>query len=407
MCKKVSISEHGADVRGGGLDGTEKNLPEVWYMLSRKYALVFIVFVLLSLFAGNAFAVVTGECVNCHTMHNSQDNLAMRYDQAGLPAGTSPPTDTLLRATCVGCHSNPDSAETIIMLGDSRVPIVHNPNHEPTNPLAGGNFYWVGNATYGDAYGHNVYGISGIDVAHATGGAPGGMGPGIPPSNDCYHCHTTLATADNGCNGCHQAAHHADDGLDNVTGQGDGWYRFLGDAMIRTLARPGVTGVEDPDWEQTPSPTQHNVYKGTTIEYTNASSLTTNSIGQFCSGCHNNFHHGDAALGNGSKSLSGAWVRHPSDVVLPSDANKEYQYYTTYNPLAPVAKPTIASTTVTDEVVPGVDVVTCISCHRPHGSPNPDMLRWDYLNDCEAGTTDAGQSADCGCFACHTTKDGI
>lgn len=47
----------------------------------------------------------------------------------------------------------------------------------------------------------------------------------------------------------------------------------------------------------------------------------------------------------------------------------------------------------------GVDKVMCLSCHRAHGSPYPDMLRFDY--NMEAG---GGTSTD-GCFKCHTNKD--
>ena len=49
----------------------------------------------------------------------------------------------------------------------------------------------------------------------------------------------------------------------------------------------------------------------------------------------------------------------------------------------------------------GDAIVTCISCHRAHGTPYADLLRWDYSNNCNAGS----DNADCGCFQCHTTKD--
>ena len=44
-------------------------------------------------------------------------------------------------------------------------------------------------------------------------------------------------------------------------------------------------------------------------------------------------------------------------------------------------------------------IVLCISCHRAHGTPYADILRWDY-SSCTAGNP----NANCGCFACHTSK---
>ena len=97
--------------------------------------------------------------------------------------------------------------------------------------------------------------------------------------------------------------------------------------------------------------------------------------------------------------FSGVWIRHPSDVLIPNEG--EYAAYTTYNPLAPAAKQTLtAGMETSDTVTPGSDIVTCISCHRPHGSPYPDMLRWNY-DTCDAGTA----NDECGCYVCHTAKD--
>ncbi len=40
--------------------------------------------------------------------------------------------------------------------------------------------------------------------------------------------------------------------------------------------------------------------------------------------------------------------------------------------------------------------VTCLSCHRAHGTENDDLLRWEY------STQDAGtDTADYGCLGCH------
>jgi predicted CXXCH cytochrome family protein len=73
-----------------------------------------------------------------------------------------------------------------------------------------------------------------------------------------------------------------------------------------------------------------------------------------------------------------------------------------YAPLVPVARPSLAGWTgPNSNVALGTDLVTCLSCHRPHGSPYPDMLRWDYENMQLGGGGDDGT----GCFVRHTTKD--
>jgi predicted CXXCH cytochrome family protein len=350
------------------------------------------------LLAGSAWSAVSGDCVNCHTMHNSQDGTAIEFNgEINEDANAS-----LLKSDCIGCHSNPAGSETILTLGDSRIPIVYNPGGGLAYPsdgstsgtLAGGNFYWV--ATQGDAYGHNVRGISETDqnLPFAPGGFDGGDG--------CNNCHGSMAYTNGGCVSCHLPAHHRDAAGD-IVGQDHGWYRFLGSTMYADLTAPGVMGVESGDWEQTVSSTNHNVYKGTERLYGTSFSMQDNSIGSFCAGCHGNFHHpGYAAPGGGMTNSLGAWIRHPSDVIIPNE--REYADYTTYDPLAPVAKTSLDGS-VTDAVVPGEDVVTCISCHRAHGSPYPDMLRWDYANDCNTGNADT-ETEPCGCYSCHTTKDG-
>jgi predicted CXXCH cytochrome family protein len=139
--------------------------------------------------------------------------------------------------------------------------------------------------------------------------------------------------------------------------------------------------------------TMHNMQDGGAVDAGGPQQALLNNN---CVGCHGNFHHqmNDAQPGD----VSGAWIRHPSDVVIPDET--EYAGYTTYNPLAPVAKTDLSGQKNSAVVVPGSDLVTCISCHRPHGSPNPDMLRWDYTT-CRSEEANAA----CGCFVCHTAKD--
>jgi hypothetical protein len=308
---------------------------------------------------------------------------------------SSSPQGGLLITNCVGCHSS-TSADTIITVASSDIPIVYNIS-VPTTPLAGGNFHWV--AKGDNTKGHNVYGIVGSDSLNT---APGRTLGGCTNS-----CHDSLADEPNsdneykaGCEGCHVFTAHHDDSKP--------WYRFLkghGQPPFGPNAETFsdyVIGEKDDDWEADMS--GHNYYKGTTAEYTEASALGSyNSITSFCQGCHGVFHGTpDQPVAGDGMGSAGAWIRHPTDIALPQGDGSEYSSYdpvSDYSMEAPVAW-----TDPTNESDKGTPVVMCLSCHRPHGSPYSDLLRWDY-DGMEAGTT--GATAGTGCFTCHTEKDGI
>jgi hypothetical protein len=342
---------------------------------------------------------VKGLCSNCHTMHNSQQGsvIAFTLGSSGQQIVQAAPFNRLLKTDCVGCHSHAGS-ETIVNMGESRIPIVFNliepvypPNGSSSSALAGGNFYWV--AQGGDQFGHNIHGISEQDSR--MGGAflaPGGE----TGANECASCHRTLATEQTACNGCHVAFHHAI-GSNEVAGAEEGWYRFLGSVMQRGEnlgpTPDGVTGIEDPDWEQAPSPTRHNTYNGSTAPYN--SFLDTRSINQKCAGCHGLFHS--------RTSADSVWIRHPVDSTIPNSG--EFSDFTTYTPMVPVARQNVtAADANSSSVNKDSDVVSCISCHRPHGSPYPAMLRWAY-RDWPGIDSYTGQPALNGCAVCHTSKD--
>jgi predicted CXXCH cytochrome family protein len=127
-----------------------------------------------------------------------------------------------------------------------------------------------------------------------------------------------------------------------------------------------------------------------------------NSMSGFCANCHGNFHSSGAGGDYVDNGVSGAFLRHPSDYVIPNMT--EYAAYTAYDLSAPVARPTLA-TASSGTVTPGTDMVMCLSCHVAHGSDQDYLLRFDYA------TMTAGASADIatatglgGCLACHTTK---
>jgi len=351
---------------------------------------------LIAVFCSPATARVQGVCSNCHTMHDSQGGTAM---------ASVGPHATLLMNSCVGCHSSGDSSTTYA-LGGSNVPVVnYTSGSEPTDYLAGGNFYWVAdNGGNNDTKGHNVFGIAGQDANISTfEGAPG------RDSGCSNSCHRTLAEEQDkisdlgsGCEGCHlYVRHHADDS-DVVVGFTGGWYRFLsGHDGNDPTDVDGVIGIEDNNWQATKSSADHNEYLGNIDGYDDSGSglNKNNTTTAYCCGCHGNFH---------VQQDSGAWIRHPSDAVIPATGEYQYAFASegggatgTYDPLAPVARPNFTGFTgPKDSVAIGTDMVMCLSCHRPHGSPYDDMLRWDY-NGMIAG---GGDNAS-GCFACHTKKD--
>ncbi len=347
---------------------------------------------------------ITGHCANCHTMHNSQGGAAMTAD------GTT--HDSLLRATCVSCHTATQAGMTTpynapAVYHSAGLTAADTPGPGVTN--AGGDFYYV---TLNDSYGHNVAGIASADGTLST---PPGFDPAATNAATTGYSFGQIAggtwTAGSqvtcagatGCHGNHSAsdpmaaikgAHHGNGGTNDVISTAPttvaGSYRFLA----------GIMGQEDADWQWTASATDHNEYYGVddkTARNGASSYSNLNTISFLCAQCHGNFHS-DIDVNDPAAS---PWRRHPTDIALPNSG--EYSAYTTYSIEAPVARPTITGT-VSGSVTPGTDVVMCLSCHRAHGSNQPDLLRWKYT-DMTAGTTGAG--AGKGCFTCHTTKDGI
>ena len=325
---------------------------------------------LVLLFLNKSQATVGEQCSDCHTMHNSQNGQPVAYQlnplYSGFEANTIP-NKMLLVSNCVGCHTYTGSA-TII----NNTPIVFNTS-AVNNPLAGGNFNYVRND---DMKGHNVEGIVSQD---------GDLGL-IPPGGAAMTSQLTCA-GEFGCHGDRSAgndnissikgAHHTDDS-GGVTGTSVGLsYRFL----------KGISGKEDMDWEQDNANTSHNEYKGST-------SGAADTISYLCAQCHGLFHTWQG--GAFEVGTASPWLRHPTDIALKSTG--EYANYTTYNMMAPVARPDPDNVMDTTQVTPGTDIIMCLSCHRSHASPYFKMMRWDYKS------SDL-PTALSGCNVCHTSKD--
>jgi predicted CXXCH cytochrome family protein len=327
----------------------------------------------------------------------------MHNSQGGVPL--SEPQAVLLVDDCLGCHSASDGSTWKDDV--TGAPIVYNTSAPQYGyfdgtyyqGLAGGNFYWVGTGT-DDSKGHNVFPGEGDDLSTA----PGGISCGSNSCHENFHLPYNV-TYDiglygrQGCTGCHmlddvnqpKGFHHVDGGDSGSVIDNFPWYRFLKGHMRENNI--GVWGIEDVDWEATNGPGDHNEYLGEYEEGGNTSEswslLDHHTMTSFCCGCHGRFHQ---------QEQDGSWFRHPSDAIIPNSG--EYADYTTYNPQVPVARSMSKLTGgISPAVTPGEDLVMCLSCHRAHGSPYPDMLRWNY-DDMEVGSGGTG-----GCFKCHTQKN--
>jgi hypothetical protein len=365
----------------------------------------FIALFLIFLAYGSADAQIAGQCVNCHTMHNSQN---------GVPVNDEGPFPQLLNAECIACHTGPIVANGRNVLNAPVVLNTTDPGGQGEgSTLAGGDFWWVTQtATYGDAYGHNVSGVAAIDVAISAN--IGNNPPGWDPSATSGFAFGQVAGGEAnwgsqlscdgiyGCHGMHSAtgvtgAHHANTGgTSNQCSTADtvgNSYRFLG----------GIKGLENGGWNWSEDASTHNEYYGVNSPADRGQTSTTyankDTISFSCAECHGYFHSRIDDTTTGSP-----WLRHPTDIVLP--ATGEYADYNpdeagVYSVEAPVARPTVPESS-SSTVTPGADIVMCLSCHRAHGSPVADLMRWAYPDD----TQRAGEGTDdIGCFRCHTTKN--
>lgn len=336
-------------------------------------------------------------CGNCHTMHDSSAGGAVAVAADG--STKIGPQQALVNTTCSGCHKGDNAAGSMPYVFNVGVAPVYNPLAGTSHAtLAGGNFYWVANGA--DLKGHNV---DGIVATQATRTPPGGSKE--------FNSSTPLSCA--GVNGCHGdeniasqidsvwGSHHNNgaqpiDGLTIATS-----YRFLN----------GITGAEDSDWEYSLSSTVHNQYKGVDRTADNDIGNNQYTISHLCARCHGDFHSdklvGDT--GTAATAFQSPWIRHPVDIDMGDATGSEYTSYggagvNAYMVNTPLADDNVSDVTTMFSSVTlggvgvGDAIITCITCHRAHGSPWDYTLRWNY--QLWPGGPDEG-----GCYNCHAAKN--
>lgn len=364
---------------------------------------------LLVCFPEAADAAMTGQCSNCHTMHNNQGGNPMVTYTYG--AETDDTKFFLLRGTCLGCHAM-GTANRIESISGSEVPQVY--HTDPAGDLAGGNFaYLLGVKGSGadDTKGHNIIDFGDPDDTFTQ---PPGRRHDIASFNGNFTCAGTR-----GCHGIRagsvgadlraiKGAHHGNTGnkMDTANTVYNS-YRFL--YGVKGLENNGQNDIST-EWQNV-NGTNHNEYFGDNtpmdFDITGCNSChegmssyispDNNTMSGFCATCHGYYHllDGGGQVGVGDDNLS-PFKRHPTDVILPGSG--EYTSYASYNVNIPVARQTPVPDLISSTVTAGSDVVMCLSCHGAHATNYYKILKWDYKS-----TTLS--TAISGCNVCHTSKN--
>ncbi len=345
---------------------------------------------------GFADAKVSGLCVNCHTMHGYQGGVEWAWKKGASEAGG--PYGSLLVGTCLGCHTT-DGVDPYPAAGT----YFHFPFVKSTTGftdltcLAGGFFPATELNTASHAGNAHTIGIAVAPVGYTTGyswykGETSATGLTCAGSSGC-HGSQTIDDPSAAISGGHHgtstygyrilAAYNAGT-PDAVDGGGDGTKDYE-KALIAGV--PAAVGARS----GTEATFYHNIYK--------AAVAGTDTISELCANCHGDFHS--------LTQSGGAWIRHPSDVALPPYAAGppvmwEPSNDTVYNNFDAKFNP-YGFTSVADTL--GTKYVTCLSCHRAHGTAQYDLLRFTYTSG-ESGQQQAGRSPTTvisyGCLGCHS-----
>ncbi len=355
-------------------------------------------------------AVMSGQCSNCHTMHNRQDGNVMVTLKR--PAESTDAKEYLLRGTCLGCHAQ-NTVNRIEDLGGTDVPQVY--HKDPGGDLAGGNFAYI-DGTWGSGAsnkkGHNLVDFGTMD----TPGQPPGRRHNIANINTSFTCagalgcHGIRGDQGNGLTAMKGAHHNNVDGQLSTADTVANSYRFL----YYVIGMENPTAAQASKWRNV-NATNHNEYYGADTPMDFESSfcqtchdlLTDNNrpenktMSGFCATCHGYFHFVDGdpygldpdGDGIGDDKFS-PFKRHPTDIVLPNRG--EYTSVVSYDVLTPVAR-TSPPASIDAGVTLDSDAVMCLSCHGAHATDFYKMLRWDIKGSL--------LTAISGCDNCHTSKN--
>lgn len=275
-------------------------------------------------------------CGACHTMHNLEN---------GLPVNPAPDNNYLLIMNsasdlCLSCHATALGA------------VWANAPGSPAPELGAGNFVFNGAPNINDAPNGLTVPLAGSHGVHNC------VAPSQNAMQDPVHVLApggSFPSSELSCTSCHDP--HGNTNFRMLRGAGPlpgNTYSFINDA-------PQADGLALNDPAE--SRTLHTAYKA--------------GWSNWCANCHGQYHE-----------QSGTGFEHPVDDPLEGDIVASYGHYdgsgnptggnplTSYLPQVPFQD---AAATTTSTAGPTVSSrITCVTCHRAHGSSAVDLGRWDF-----------------------------
>jgi hypothetical protein len=413
-----------------------------------------------------ASADLVGDCYDCHTMHNSEQGIGVITVNGAVNTAVGPGLPNLLKYDCMSCHAQDPTTGTKNWTGPGGSVIPQVAHGDATDLAGGNFNQTTARKVHSVVDVVNAGISPAVPLGEVLGDAPPGIynatsnhhgvftEEGAADAFDMFTCAgargchgsrsqvVAASTVDNGTANnwviterrvgmaAISGAHH--NNIDNAkTGTGynnlpavhdgdvvaDGYRFIVGLQGFENTAREYVSGTDHNEYYgvsngMTAAGTgcaachvQDTAQSNTRAGFASGIVSINNSMSGFCSSCHGYFHSAGGVGANAdlqNNGTSGAFLRHPSDYVIPSSG--EYQYYTVYDETAPVARDTVLAS-ANGTVTPGDDMVMCLSCHVAHGSANDYLLRFDYgtMTAGAYGSEVAAQAVG-GCLACHTSK---
>lgn len=281
--------------------------------------------------------------------------------------------------------------------------------------------------------GHSIGGTDGLGNATPPGNTTIGIGPNTNAiigftCTSCHDPHGTTETTNNINTYRNLKANSMPTGVQNVwtdmAAFGDLGKSYVGGTTPSNRApAPGYRGTDPtgvgnvwPIWGNG-GLSQNSYFSVDAV--TNKTGVLV-GVSRFCGQCHGAWHEGLTA---GNNVDGDDWRRHPVGNQLVGDGTPNsgagvdivrFGHYNQqgsdnsrrpYDPLVEATKLPAAQSQITGTTYYAddpADRVFCLSCHFPHGSPNYDILRWNYTKSVIVGDQ-AGQgiASNTGCQQCH------